>query len=72
MEVAALRLNDPAGFARVFFFPFRDDVIVGLNFKQALEDERKALRRRFLEREYLDVVIVEAEMSPVAFEMRLA
>ena len=72
MKVAALGLNDPARFARVFLFPFRDDVIVRLNFEQAFEDERKALRGRFLEREYLDVVIVQAKMSAVAFEMRFA
>ena len=70
--MATLGLNDPPGFARVFFFPFRDDVVVSLDFKQTFEDQREALRGRFFEREYLDVVFVETKVSPVAFEMRLA
>jgi len=72
VEMATFGLNDPPGFSCVFLLPFRDDVVVSLDFKQTFEDQREALRGRFLEREHPDVVIVEAKMSPVAFEMRLA
>ena len=63
---------DPPRLAGIFLFPFGDDVIVGFNFEQALEDEREALGGRFLERQNLDVVIVQPQMPAVAFEMRLA
>ena len=72
MEVTALRLDDPPSLTGIFPLPFRDDVIVGFNFKKPLEDERKTLRGRLLECEDPDVVIVEPEMPSVAFEMRLA
>jgi len=58
VKVTALRLNNPPGFARVFLLPFRDDVIVGLNFKKPLEDERETLRGRLLECEDFYVIIV--------------
>ena len=70
VKVAALGLDDPAHLAGIFFFPFRDDVIVGFDFEQAFEDERKALGGRFLEGQNLDVVIVHAQMPAMTFERR--
>ena len=70
VKMAALGLDDPAHFAGIFLFPFRDDVIVRFDFEQAFEDEGKALRGRLLECQNLDVVIVHAQMSAVAFERR--
>ena len=70
--MAALGIDRAAGFCRIFFFPFRHDVIVGLNFQESLEDQREALGGGLLEREDLDVVIVQAQMSAVAFEVRFA
>jgi len=71
VKMPALGLNDSPGFARIFPLPFRNHVVVGLDFKQAPEDEGKALGGRFLERQNLDVIIVEAEVPPVAFKMGL-
>ena len=71
VKVAALGLDDPAHFAGIFLFPLRHDVIVRFHFEQAFEDERKALGGRLLERQNLDVVIVYAEMSAMAFERGL-
>ena len=68
VKMAAFGLDDPAHFAGVFLFPFGDDVIVRFHFEQAFEDEREALRGRFLERQNLDVVVVHAQMPAVAFE----
>ena len=68
VKVAALGLDGPARLAGVFFFPLRHDVIVGFDFEQALEDERKALGGRLLERQNLDVVIVHPQMPAVAFD----
>src|SRR5208283_1404327 len=70
VKMAALGLNDPAHLAGIFFFPFRDDVKVCFHFKQAFEDERKALGGRLFERQNLDVVIVHPQMPAMAFEMR--
>ena len=70
MKVAALGLDDPAHLAGIFFFPLRDDVIVRLHFEQSFEDERKALGRRLFERQDLDVVVVDAQMPAMAFEVR--
>jgi hypothetical protein len=49
VKVTAFCLDGSARLARIFLFPFRDDVIVRFNFQQTLEDERKALRGRLLE-----------------------
>src|SRR5271156_6931496 len=68
--MTALGLDDPAHLARIFFFPFRDDVKVRFHFKQAFEDERKALGGRLLERQNLDVVVGHAEMPAMAFNRR--
>src|ERR1700682_1194210 len=72
VKVSALGLNHPSGFARIFFLPFRHNMVVSLDFEQALEDERKALRGRFFERQNPHVIVVEAEVPSVAFEMGFA
>jgi len=69
VKVPALRLNYSPGFARIFFLPFGHNVVVGLDFEQALEDQRKALRGRFFERQNPDVIVVNAEVPSVAFEI---
>ena len=45
-------------------------MVVRFDFEQALEDERKALRGRLLERQNLDVVVVHAQVAAMAFEVR--
>ncbi len=72
VKVPALGLNHPSDFARIFFRPFGHNVVVGLDFEQALEDQRKALCRRFFERQYPHVIVVDAEVPSVAFEMGFA
>ena len=72
VKVPALGLNHPSGFARIFFLPFGHNVVVGLDFEQALEDQRKALRGGFFERQNPHVIVVEAEVPSVAFEMGFA
>ena len=72
VEVAALRLDRFASLAGVFLLPLGDDVKVRLHFEKTLENERKALRRWLLERQHLNVVIVEAKMPAMAFEVRFA
>jgi hypothetical protein len=72
VKVPALGLNQSPGFVRIFFLPFGHNVVVCLDFEQALEDQRKALRRRFFEGQYPYVIVVNAEMSSVAFEMGFA
>src|SRR5437660_7880156 len=72
MKVPTLGLNHSSGFARIFFRPFGDNVVVSLDFEQALEDQRKALRRRFFERQNSHVIVVDAEVPSVAFEMGFA
>ena len=69
VEVPALGLNHPSGFARIFFLPFCHNVVVGLDFEQALKDQRKALRGGFFERQNPHIIVVETEVPPVAFEM---
>src|SRR6266481_2635363 len=72
MKVPTLGLNHPSGFARVFFRPFGNNVVVGLDFEQTLEDQGKTLRRRFFEGQNPHVVVVDAEVPSVAFEMGFA
>ena len=72
MEVAALGLDVPPGLAGIFFLPFGDNVVVGLDFEQAFEDERETLGGRLFERQDFDVVVVHAQMAAVAFEVRFA
>jgi hypothetical protein len=69
VEVPALGLNHPSRFARIFFLPFGHNVAVGLDFEQALEDKRKALRGGFFESQNPHVIVVETEVPSVAFEM---
>src|SRR5439155_23241168 len=72
MKVPTLGLNHPSGFARIFFRPFGNNVVVGLDFEQTLEDQRKTLCRRFFEGQNPHVIVVDAEMHSVAFEMGFA
>src|SRR6266478_10176859 len=72
VKVPALGLNHSSGFARILFLPFGHNVVVGLDFEQALEDQRKALRGWFFERQNPDVIVVSAEVPSVAFEMGFA
>src|SRR5712664_3043559 len=72
VEVPALGMNHPSGFARIFSLPFGHNVVVGLDFEQSLEDQRKALRGGFFERQNPHVIVVEAEVPSVAFEMGFA
>src|SRR6266478_1758090 len=72
VKVPALGLNHPPGFARIFFLPFGHNVIVGLDFEQAFEDQRKGLRRWFFERQNPHEMVVNAEVPSVAFEMGFA
>src|SRR5579872_7462666 len=72
MEVAALGLNRFARLARILSLPLRDDVKVGLYFEKVLEDQWKALGRGLFEGQDLDVVIVELQMSAMAFQVRFA
>src|SRR5258708_35447752 len=72
MKVPTLGLNHPSGFARILFRPFGNNVVVGLDFEQTLEDQRKTLRRRFFERQNPHVIVVDAEVPSVAFEMGFA
>src|SRR5271169_4577709 len=70
VKMAPFGLDDATHFAGIFFFPFRDDVIVCFDFQQVFEDERKALGGRLLERQNLDVVVIHTQMPAVAFERR--
>ena len=70
MKMAALGLDGAAHLAGILLFPFGDDVIVRFDFEQSFEDQRKTLRRRFLEGQNLDVVVVDAQMSAMAFDRR--
>src|SRR5579875_416408 len=72
VEVAALRLDRLAGLAGVLFLPLGDDVEVALNFEKAFENEWEALRGWLLEGENLHVVVVEAQMPPMTFEVGFA
>jgi len=72
VKVPALGLNHSSGFARIFFLPFGHNVVVGLDFEQAFEDQRKTLRGWFFECQNPDVMVVNAEVPSVAFEMGFA
>src|SRR5579862_8562559 len=72
VEVTALRLDCLACLARILFLPLRDDVKVSLHFEKVLENKRKALGRGLFEGQDLDVVVVELQVSAMAFQMRFA
>ncbi len=72
MEVTAPRLDEAAGFVRIFLFPLRCDEEVGFDFEQSLEDQGETVRGRFLEGEDLDVVIVQPQKPAMAFQVGLA
>jgi hypothetical protein len=72
VKVPALGLNHPSDFARIFFRPFGHNVVVGLDFEQALEDQRKALGRRLFKGQYPHEIVVEAEVPSMAFERGFA
>ena len=65
-------MNDLAGLAGIFLLPLGDDMEVRLDFEKALEDEREALRRWLFEGQHPNVIIVEAKIPAMAFEMRFA
>src|SRR6267378_3207396 len=69
VKVPALGLNHPPGSARVFFPPFGHNVVIGLDFEQALEDQRKALSGRLFEGQYPHEIVVNAEVPSVAFQV---
>src|ERR1700678_3002829 len=71
MEMPALGLNCAPCFAGVLFFPFVNNVIIGLRLEETLEDQRETLRGWFLQCEDSDVVIVYAEITTMAFNLRL-
>src|ERR1700730_5975575 len=72
MEMAALGLDGSPHCSRVFLFPLGHDMEVGLDFEQSLKDQREALRGGLFQRQDLDVIIVEAKESAMAFEMGFA
>ena len=72
VEMPALGLDRAPRLARILLFPFVNDVIIRFDFEQTLEDQREALGGRLLERQNLDVVVVQAQIPAMAFEMRLA
>src|ERR1019366_9160193 len=71
VEMPALGLNCAPRFSRILFFPFVDNVVVGLGFEETLEDQRKTLRGRFLKCEDADVIIVYAKIPAMTFNLRL-
>src|SRR5258707_14643517 len=72
VKVPAFGLYYPPGFARIFFLPFGHNVVVGVDFEQVFEDQRKTLRGWFFERQNPHVMVVNAEVPSVAFEMGFA
>ncbi len=68
VEMAALGLDSPARLPGIFFLPLCYDVIVGLDFEQAPEDEWKALSGWLFKRQDFDVVIVHTQMPTMAFD----
>jgi len=71
MEVAAFSVNYSSTCAGIFFSPFRDNVIVGVNCEQALENQRKAVGGGFFERQNLYVIVIEPEVASMTFKMGL-
>ena len=71
MEVPALRVNLPADRALRFPLPFAGEHEIRRNLVERLEQERKRVRRRLLEREHADVVVIEAQMRPMTLERRV-
>src|ERR1700687_2644126 len=72
MEMAAFGLNRSPHRSRVFLLPLGHDVVVGLDFEQALKNQREALRGWFLQSQNLYVIVVEAKEAAMAFEMGFA
>ncbi len=70
--MAAAGVNPPARLRRVLPLPFGRYKEVTLDFEELLEEQRETLRRGLFQREHLDVVVVQAQKSTMAFEMRLA
>src|SRR5882762_2294609 len=70
MKMPSLGLNAAAGFARFFLFPLGHNVEVCAHVEKAFEQQRKGMRGGFFQREDFDVVVVQAQMPSVTFEMR--
>src|SRR5207249_346873 len=63
-------LNLASRLAGLLFFPFRNNVVVGPDAQKALEQERKGVGGRLYESKNLNVVIADAKIPAMAFEMR--
>src|SRR5438270_4911049 len=70
--MAASRVNPSASLRCVLPLPFGRYKEVTFDFEELLEEQRETLRRGLFQREHLDVVVVQAQKSTMAFEMRLA
>ena len=62
-------MNEAPALGRVLFLPLTAKKIVGFDFEEPFEDQRKALRGRLFERQHLHVVVVNAKESSVAFDV---
>ena len=71
VEMPPLGLNRAARLSGIFSLPFRDNVVVRLDFEQSFENQWESLSRGLFEGEDFDVVIVYAQMSAVTLDMRL-
>src|SRR5438270_14034596 len=70
--MAAAGVNASACLRCVLPLPFGRYKEVTLDFEELLEEQRETLRRGLFQGEYLDVVVVQAQKSTMAFEMRFA
>src|SRR5205814_9982035 len=71
VEVTPFSLDGTTGFAPFLLFPLGDDMKLCAHIEQAFEQERKRMRRGFLEREHLDEIFADAEVAAMALEMGL-
>src|SRR5258705_4646644 len=58
VKMPALGLDVAAGFAGLFFLPFRHDVVIGGDAQKSFEQKRECLRRGLLEGQHLNEVII--------------
>src|SRR5208283_5962141 len=65
-------MDEAPALGRVLFYPLTANEIVGLDFEKFLENQRKGLRGRLLERQHLDVIVVQPQKPSMAFEMGFA
>ena len=52
--------------------PFRDDMEVGRDIQQAVQQQGPRLARQFFQREHTDVEIIQAQMAAMRFKFRIA